>query len=612
MTRKIFSFLMFQKLSSLFRRKKGGRAIAPAKPESKSRRARPTQPEPRILLLDIDELSRERLREHGFNVASGTLGTPVAVPNNERYQEHRLLGNWRFVESMHEVDIVVADLAETPSIPFDPISNSRRSSKGYAHQYFLSVYPETKFDPRAYGAHALQSGFNPFVTPNRILILFAASDDEVEYSLATVSIQATEISKQIRLSSRILWGNDVGIENKSGNQISVSTEAGVLRSLMASRLKEFSYQIIFKKPMILIDGRSEPDPLFKSLMVNRDNEIVAFTRATASSAVIVLPRIKDKTDILLRMLAEVLPSVYPKIFPYSTRFAWLEKPEYFSPEERALHAQLKHENEAHEKTVNAIQTKMQATRDERRFLYDMVTKSDADLVKAVETYFRWLEFANIRNMDELFPDQKEEDLQFDLPDGWLAVVEIKGIGGTSTDADCAQVSKIRSRRIDERRRVDVVAIYVVNHQRFLEPSLRRNPPFSEDQIKDAGRDKRGLITTWDLFRAYFEIEAGMLKKEDVRASLLVNGLVRWQPSLPSLGCPQEIHDNGRVAILALNNIVIRVGQDILIHDGVAPVIAKITSIQVQGQNIQQAQNGEVGIKVNGARMKLNSRLYLKG
>lgn len=92
----------------------------------------------------------------------------------------------------------------------------------------------------------------------------------------------------------------------------------------------------------------------------------------------------------------------------------------------------------------------------------------------------------------------------------------KGIGGTSTDAECSQVAKHRRRREKEHRDKEILPIYIVNHQRYIRPSLRQNPPFSDNQIDYAKNDERGLLTTWQLYNQYKLIENGIFTKKETR------------------------------------------------------------------------------------------------
>jgi len=62
-----------------------------------------------------------------------------------------------------------------------------------------------------------------------------------------------------------------------------------------------------------------------------------------------------------------------------------------------------------------------------RFLHDLLTENDKELVKAVELYFRWLGFEDVVNCDEAHPDEKKR-IAVTLERG-LLVVEVKGLGG---------------------------------------------------------------------------------------------------------------------------------------------------------------------------------------
>ncbi len=95
----------------------------------------------------------------------------------------------------------------------------------------------------------------------------------------------------------------------------------------------------------------------------------------------------------------------------------------------------------------------------------------------------------------------------------LYIIEIKGIGGTSTDAECAQIGKHRRKREKEHRDKNIYPFYVVNHQRYRNPKERENPPFSVDQISYAESDERGLLTTWELYKRYWMIQKVFLQKK---------------------------------------------------------------------------------------------------
>jgi len=192
----------------------------------------------------------------------------------------------------------------------------------------------------------------------------------------------------------------------------------------------------------------------------------------------------------------------------------------------------------------------------------------------------------------------------------LLVIEVKGIGGTSTDSECSQISKIKYRRSKERGAFDVFALYMVNHQRFLPPETRTNPPFNATQIADAENDERGLVTTYDLFNLYFNVIAGHISKDHARDALYETGLVRFRPSrattIPSL---LEIHPGGHVVVFNAEGIDVEVGNSIILDHAGRYISAHVLEIQVDGTSVERAHTGEIGIKLS-ERVHKDTTLWL--
>ena len=202
------------------------------------------------------------------------------------------------------------------------------------------------------------------------------------------------------------------------------------------------------------------------------------------------------------------------------------------------------------------------------------------------------------NCDETYPGRNEEDLQVVLDDR-LLVVEAKGIGGTSKDSECSQVSKIRHRRVRERKSFDVFALYIVNHQRYLPPENRKNPPFTQQQVDDAENDERGLLTTYDLFKLFFAVDSGFITKEDARESLLNYGMVAFRPSnAESIGKPLEIHYGGSVGIFLLQGVLVSPGDRLLVCENGWYREAQILGLRDHDEDTDVASEGEIGMKLS--------------
>ncbi len=293
----------------------------------------------------------------------------------------------------------------------------------------------------------------------------------------------------------------------------------------------------------------------------------------------------------------MLPTLVPRLFPYHARFAWLSQDPYSLPGERKLLENRQKLVEEYKQRVEKIDHDIAENRRQRGFLHNLLTQTDAPLVKSVEEFMHWLGFQEVRNIDELQPDKKEEDLQIDLDDGGLLVVEVKGIGGTSTDSDCSQITKIRFRRCEEREKLDVKGLYIVNHQRHLAPEDRKNPPFSGVQITDAENDKRGLLSTYELFKVYYMILDRIMTKNEARAALTNNGLVQFTPrNVISLGSPTKFFKDRHVAIVGLRDQMVRKGQSVIIRTNNRFSKTTIESIHVNDVEVEEAGSGEVGLR----------------
>lgn len=231
----------------------------------------------------------------------------------------------------------------------------------------------------------------------------------------------------------------------------------------------------------------------------------------------------------------------------------------------------------------------------------MLTESGETLVNKVKRYLEWLGFDNVQSMDEEVKEGEDfqEDLQIHLDNNELLIIEVKGLHGTSKDNECSQISKIELRRIHERKYSNVHALYIVNNERGKEPLKRQIPPFTETQIKDAEFAHRAMAYTYQLFNLYFEIESGIISKEEARNALFQNGLVDFRSNFKSIGKPYDYFKNNKVACVELHDTILSVGDKVYFEDDRKRLnVVEIVNIQVNRQNTQTARDGKVGIEFN--------------
>ncbi|AIE76273.1 hypothetical protein [Synechocystis sp. PCC 6714] len=570
---------------------------------------------PKICAIDLEEEIIEALQNKGLYCYSGTLGPQVKVPNSGRHDRHQCLLNLDFPPNLHEYDIVIVDLQKQKPIEYLESEHTQTFVKGSVQPVLLSSYPETVFDPRPLSSSILRRNLEEFFSRQTLVIVFCSAQEVTEYHFARVTRNGVCEDKLVEHRLYEFIPQLQSTYNKIGRNVTVSDFEESIKSFLQKHSKNFIYEIVFQHPRKWLqdERRYVESSEFIPLLLNSNNEIIGFVDfRLRTSAIFAFPQLKYdvKKSFLLELIDEILPGLFPEIFPYSERFSWLKSREYFLPNQANLLTKKAKLEDEYRLAVTEIESEIKKNQSKYKFLHNLLTETGNPLVKSVEYFLAWIGFENIVNMDETNPEIKEEDLQIPLEKG-LLVVEVKGIGGTSKDSECSQISKIKYRRAKERKSCDVFALYIVNHQRYLPPLRRRNPPFSEQQINDAQSDERGLLTTYELFKLYNNIEQGFITKEDAKISLLGFGVVQFKPSNSYwLGHPLEIHHKGHVVILSISNITINKGDSIIVCNEQSWFKTKILDIQLNNEAIITVSEGEIGIKLSHSVLK-TSELWLE-
>lgn len=325
--------------------------------------------------------------------------------------------------------------------------------------------------------------------------------------------------------------------------------------------------------------------------------------------ILCLPKLEDKLAFLVDLFQNELPDIKPDLFPYSNNLSWLDNELFSLPYESEYIGEKIRVTQEFEKNIESIDQKIQKNKIKYGCLHEILIENSNNLVNSVIKYLKWLGFLNIRNMDEE-TGSLDEDIQVDLEDG-LLVIEVKGIYGTSKDEECSQISKIRYRRIKERGKPDVKALYIVNHQRNIPAHLRSNPPFRTNQIEDAENDDRGLLTTYQLFKLYNWIKRDIITKEQAREQILQTGLVDFQPhNVMEFEHPENILKEGKVIIIKTPSEMSK-SDRIIINRNNDFFSSKILTIRYHDQDVETVNCGiTVGVEVDFA-IKKSDRLYLK-
>lgn len=531
------------------------------------------------------------------------------MPTRKLYEKNFCLPNHHYPPNIHEYDIIAFDLKEKEPVPYSKEENEHTQQKSSRSYYLISEYPQTLFEPRALAASILKSEISLLLDRKSIIILFASKKEEYNYTYTIMENDGCRTQGTETYNNYSFYHDIHFSENRFGEEVEVCAEIDDLRTLLEKYKKSFSYEVIFYHPTVWEDSKKVKSSSFFSLLINKSGDIVSYAEVLNNSLIIVLPQIKKKEDILIPLFEEILPSIAPSLFPHSTLFSWKNSQEYWLPNYKELMDKKSEIEKEYTEKLSLIDSNMEQNLIEYSFLHDLITETDEKLVDSVKKYLEWLGFQNVKKMDS--DDRiKEEDLQIDL-DNALLIVEVKGIGGTSKDSDCNQINKIKFRRSKERKIFDVFALYIVNHQKFLPPKDRKNPPFSKEQISDAVNEERGLLTTWELFKTYFLVHEGIVEKSDIRNCLIKYGSINLLPdNLKLLGKTTEIFKGGYVFILNLDNTCLKLGDNIIVNQDDSFLQVKILSIQKNDKSVEEIESGEAGIQIDKP-IKKNASLYIK-
>lgn len=572
---------------------------------------------PRICCIDLKEEFVSMLKDSGANVYNGTLGSKVRVQNTSYDNEgHKLLLNNFFPSNFHEFDIFIIDLAYFETIDFEYNEHIREEHTGKTEQFFLSSFPETVFDPRPFSTTILKKLFAQIYNRKYLTIVFSSKSYDNDYQLVSISNNRIEKGGVNNYNIYDFWTDMPIASSKYGEEITICKSHPELQFFLERHKDGVFYNQTFKHPTHIEDNYGNgffeilevKNNTFIPLMTSINNDIVSFF--DVKNNLIVLPQIKDKGKFLIDFLSNVATDLYPELFPYSTTFSWKNEQEYWLPNHSILLKNKSDIQQEYEEKLLKGENDIIENLENFSFLHELLTETGDALVKSVIIFLKWLEFKNVKDFDEVETNSNilEEDIQVELSVG-LLIIECKGIGGTSKDSDCSQISKIKFRRCEERGKFDVYALYIVNHQRHLPPLKRQNPPFQENQLKDAVNEKRGLLTTWQLYNLYFDVKDGIITKEEARLSLLGYGLIEFKPKdIVKIYEPTEFFKNDTVCIINVENFSLSVNDELYVEHNGRFELMKILGIKQNDISVQQASNGELGLELS-SKIKKKSFLW---
>lgn len=564
---------------------------------------------PKILTLNLKSKSNKALTDNKYNVYQGSLGKLVDT-KNKKYEFKYFLLNYDFPANAHEYDIVIVDLSDEETIDYVESDNLRTKNKTENNTYLICKFPQTIFDPRGLSANAFVNEMREILKKECLLIIFQGENEDIEYKIVKENGEHP-ISEGVQEANPYEFIPNMYFEqNKFGHETTIIIKNNEFATFLEKYNKRFSYKNIFSHPTIWSNNDTIPDPRFHPLIKNISNEIVSYVYFSDFAGIYIFPILDDNSDFILEFIQNIGPTLHPSIFPFSTQNKWIENTEYALPNQERLLEEKEAIFKDFQKNTQEKELEISKNTEKYNFLHKILTETGDDLVSSVIKLLEWLGFQSVIDMDGEAETIKEEDIQIETDKG-LLVIEVKGIGGTSKDSECSQISKIKYRRAKERGNFDVFGLYIVNHQRHLPTKQRKNPPFTKEQKQDALNEERGLLTTWQLFKLYFDIQNNIITKEEARESFYDYGLISFKPkNLKLIGIIEETFSNGEVFILNLENIEVKTGDTLFIERNNEFQKLVVSEIKLNDKIVTKISSGEVGIKGN-KKVRKKSKVWIK-
>lgn len=553
----------------------------------------PRYPNPKILLLDMKDETASVLKKEGYNVCTGSFGTPYKVEKKDKYVP--VIPNHSMPVNYTEQEIVVVDLI--PNTPFDSPLGEKPVSGG--EDDFWASCCTGIIDPRFRTMILSSDKLDRILSHGGIFVIFSDSRIEREIIFGHRDYVNHLTGNKRNIDNwcflRTLGADYIEIEPDNGGEISCE---GPLNEILSEHLDGARFSCTLR-------------PTYKTAKrwhthaKNKYNEPVAsLIRGENGGFIFIFPQLSNKGSLLVKLLKDFFPYISPKLFPHLEGARWVERPEYEIPEILKLQTEI---GEIEEKSKNQVE-KLKLSIDEIRvsedYIHDLIRSTDSQLVTAVKRTLENLGFKKVIDVDQRMKEKaetgpKREDLQI-RDYQTILLAEVKGINGLPKENDSLQVFKYIAPRMKEEGTTDIKGISIINHQRIL-PALERNKkPFQDDIIVNAQEQNFGIMTTWDLFRLIRSFKKNKWNHDQVKDLFYKDGRIEPVPKhYKYIGKIEHYWEEQGALSVRLET------SEIKLHDRIAfelPVEFEeqvVESLQLDKQPIEVAQVGtEVGIKTH--------------
>jgi hypothetical protein len=462
----------------------------------------PKYPRPKILLIDLDAEAETVLSAEGFNIATGSFGTPYRVQKDDGFDP--VIVNGSLPANFTEQEIVVIDLI--PSTILDEVEGEKHTTPG--KKDWWASRSVGVIDPRPRLMAQVRDDFQRILSHGGAFVVFSAM--RYQQKLIWGHVVSQGYFDQLREQNQLdyhTWSflstlDRFEVENDFGQEIRITLEKTNIGRCLSDYIDEAIFKCTFYPKWEVTE-----EPWFVLATNKYDAPVAGAIRLDKQKPgwVFLFPQIQNKASFLTRFFNEVLPDLSPHLFPHTEGARWVQRSEYELPQIIQLNNEIRRIQEEANQQITELEEAIRIERENEGYLHVLLTETGRSLVIAVKQTLETLGFQSVIDVDEEMEKRgdtgpKREDLQIHDKSPTL-LVEVKGISGLPRDADALQVWKYIAPRMKEWDRTDIAGLSIVNHRKNLPALDRENrSPFREDIITNAEEQAFGLLTTWDLFR----------------------------------------------------------------------------------------------------------------
>jgi len=595
-------------------RKRGNREDEKAEGQRTSHELK--YPKPKILLMDLKDDSQEVLAAQGYNVETGSFGTPYRVEKRDSLEP--VIPNATLPQSF-EHEIVVIDLVANE--PLDAPAGEKIVSDG-AVDWWASC-SEGIIDPRPRSMVGSMSQFDRILKHGGVFIIFTSPRWNYGFQIGRVvrgsysRVEGREVPIDNWSFSSMLTEKHLEVSPDAGEEI-LAGSGGFLTELIIRHVNGSHFNCVLsreyntKKEHWIVLAESKYGGCVSAAIY------VANGQEHKDGWILLLPQIKKKDALLCELLEDIVPQLSPHLFPYAEEAKWITQPAYELPEIIELKSQIETIESETAKQVEVVEAKIADVRKEKKYLYDLLRETDDALVQAVIQSLRVLGFTDVIDVDQEIKEagtegSLREDIQI-KDSSPILIVDVKGITGRPSDAEATQAQRHAHMRMKEWDRTDVNALSIINHQRHLPPLERdNNVPFRQEILNGASQSDLGLMTTWDLYRLIRSFVRNDWQPDHVKGLFYKRGRIEIVPAhYRYIGVVKQVWKKAGSVGIQVEELGFKKKDRIAFEMAVEFEVQAVTSLQLNDNDVQEAAVGaEVGILTEYAeRLHAGARVYL--